>query len=284
MSYKKTICIDFDGVINSYENGFQGKGKFDDPVPGCAEAIQNLKQAGHTIIIHTCRTEVHDIRNYLLDHNIPFDYFNFNPENREFDLNATKPLADIYIDDKALNFGGSWKGMVHKVENFETWLKTDSKRPTMNIEICGYKVDQIAIAVADMESTLQGYKSEGYSNWITDTVKAKDNIYEDEFVVKLAFNYEMMPVEFELICLEKGKTVQLPWNIHEERYNYGILSHYGFHVNDFERVIEDFKCGGYETLSIVETLHHSGCDHTYNYAFMDTRKLGFISKLITRKS
>lgn len=118
----KTIAIDFDGVISKYD-GWRGKGVFGLAIPGVVEAINKLKALGFTIIINTTRLEVHQIKGYLLHHNIPYDYVNYNPENTKQDLHPSKVLADIYIDDRAITFDGDWDSMVGKVCNFKVWWR-----------------------------------------------------------------------------------------------------------------------------------------------------------------
>lgn len=44
MVKKKTICIDFDGVIHDYSKGYQGKDVFGDMVPGSDTATKVLKE------------------------------------------------------------------------------------------------------------------------------------------------------------------------------------------------------------------------------------------------
>ena len=43
---KKTICIDFDGVLHDYSNGFQGKDVFGDMIPNADDGTQVLHEKG----------------------------------------------------------------------------------------------------------------------------------------------------------------------------------------------------------------------------------------------
>ena len=47
---RKTICIDFDGVIAQYQ-AWEGKEKFGAPVPGVQSALKVLKKEGYKIIL-----------------------------------------------------------------------------------------------------------------------------------------------------------------------------------------------------------------------------------------
>ena len=48
---KKTICIDFDGVIHDYSNGWQGEDVFGQMIPNADTGTSVLKQKGWTVII-----------------------------------------------------------------------------------------------------------------------------------------------------------------------------------------------------------------------------------------
>ena len=71
----KTICIDFDGVIASYQ-GWEGADKFGDPVPGVQSALKVLRQEGYRIIIFTTRKVTAALKKYLKDNDITYDYIN----------------------------------------------------------------------------------------------------------------------------------------------------------------------------------------------------------------
>lgn len=120
MSYK-TVCIDFDGVIaHAHGDGWE-VGVFGEPINGVQKSLQFFRDIGWKIIIHTVRGEVEFLKSYLQKYGIPFDHINFNPEN-EPNMNPGKPLADIYIDDRAICFMGEWNNQfVEKVLNFKKW-------------------------------------------------------------------------------------------------------------------------------------------------------------------
>jgi adenylylsulfate kinase len=119
----KIIAVDFDGVIANY-NGFIGKGNFGTPIKGVMEALLELKNRGHKILINTTRSEIKDIEDYLDEYGIPYDYINDSPINRESDLSPAKQCADIYIDDRCVQFTGSWDyGFVDMIENFSPWWR-----------------------------------------------------------------------------------------------------------------------------------------------------------------
>lgn len=96
MARPKTIMIDLDGVICTEERTFDRP--LAKPLDGAKEAIEKLKAAGHTIVIYTARgwAEFRYTKQWLVDHGIPHD-----------GLHMGKPIADVWIDDRAIRFT-SW--------------------------------------------------------------------------------------------------------------------------------------------------------------------------------
>jgi len=119
---QKTLCVDFDGVIAKYDK-WQGKGIFGSPIPRAIKVIRLLKKEGWKIIVHTTRLEVHQIREYLNGWEIPFDFINHNPENLAQDCHPCKPLADVYLDDRAIQFNGDWAEAYKQIVKFKPWYR-----------------------------------------------------------------------------------------------------------------------------------------------------------------
>lgn len=277
------VAVDFDGTIAHYD-GWQGPGIFGDPIAGCKEALEDLKQRGYRIVVFTTRgVDLEDVRRYLVGHDIPFDEVNENCSGTPDNLSHRKVIADVYIDDRAMHFDGSWKGIPDKVDWFQPWYRRTNQRPSLNLQVCGYHVDQVSLYVPDVAASIKEYTLCGHPSWVVDEVMAFDTFDDDrEFHVKLAFNYTIYPCEFELIQVVAGRTVQIPTiGVYKTAGKEG-LSHYGFHVDDFNKAIKAFERCNYPLMSKVETVQHSQCPYLYRYAFMDTRKLGFIAKLIKR--
>ena len=126
MSKGKVLAVDFDGVTSDYE-GWLGKGRFAPPVDGVSLYLSRLKSEGWTIIIHTCRSELKDVRRYLVEHSIPFDHLNYNPDNKKFGLSPKKPQADVYLDDRGICFDGDWARAYELIVGFIPWRKRNIK-------------------------------------------------------------------------------------------------------------------------------------------------------------
>ena len=97
------IAIDFDGVIHEYSKGWNGGEIYDPPVAGAKEALEALKAKGHTLYLFTTRTNTMFrkkdepdqkimIEAWMKKHKIPFDKI----------WTFGKPMADLFIDDRAI--------------------------------------------------------------------------------------------------------------------------------------------------------------------------------------
>lgn len=60
---KKTICIDFDGVIHDYSQGWQGEDVFGQMISNADTATQVLKKKGWQVIIFTPERKQRSWRN-----------------------------------------------------------------------------------------------------------------------------------------------------------------------------------------------------------------------------
>ena len=118
---KRTICIDFDGVLHDYSNGYQGENVFGEMIPGADTATKVLKKSGNTIIIFTTRPATDELKKWLKDNNISYDYINENPDQPK-GCEGTKLIADIYIDDRGLCFRGQWdEWFLRQIGEFSPW-------------------------------------------------------------------------------------------------------------------------------------------------------------------
>lgn len=102
------IAVDFDGTI--VEHQFPAIGQ---PMPGAFEVMRALQQAGHKLVLSTCREDApNHWRKYLTEavefcrqNGIEFRSVNTNHPDDEFRPHGgRKVFAHIYIDDR--NFGG----------------------------------------------------------------------------------------------------------------------------------------------------------------------------------
>jgi hypothetical protein len=107
-----TVCVDFDGVIASYD-GYRGRGVIGKEIPEGLELLHQLNRMGYYIVVLTARQELEIVGKWLVDHGVGFA----KPTN-------TKPPAVAYFDDRALHVDWSKE----TVANLLTQLKDLDKR------------------------------------------------------------------------------------------------------------------------------------------------------------
>lgn len=141
MKKRLTIAVDFDGTI--VENDFPRIGKVKQDV---VDKIREWWEAGHTIIIWTCRTDKYlgEAIDFLVSNSIPYHAIN---ENYNTKLNCRKVLADIYLDDRALN--------VDDLEDFDinSLQFRDSEDILDDIMTLICKVNELSIHAVDSDLT-----------------------------------------------------------------------------------------------------------------------------------
>ena len=108
---RKTVCLDFDGVIHSYKSGWQGEANIPDPpIHKVDVAIRQLRKHFRVVVYSArCRNPegVQAIRRWLEKHHIEVD-----------DVCAHKPPAFVYADDRAIPFTGDWDETIAAIHGF----------------------------------------------------------------------------------------------------------------------------------------------------------------------
>jgi hypothetical protein len=110
---KPILCLDFDGVLHSYTNGWMGANVVSDPpVPG-ALAFIKLAQEHFTVSIFSSRSNqsggIEAMKAWLNEHMATI----WNHEQifaimGDIQWPTEKPAAFLTIDDRALTFTGEW--------------------------------------------------------------------------------------------------------------------------------------------------------------------------------
>lgn len=91
----RTVAVDIDGTICTEERTFERS--LAKPLPDAVEALKMLKDNGNTIILYTARGwEQYRMTKAWLDEN-GFAYDQ---------IVMGKPIADVWIDDRARHFKG----------------------------------------------------------------------------------------------------------------------------------------------------------------------------------
>jgi adenylyl-sulfate kinase len=107
---KKTLAIDFDGVIHRYSKGFKGVDNiYDLPMEGTYEALTELKNRGYILKILSSRPKEFILK-WLKENDL--DEFITEVSNHKFP-------ASLYIDDRGFNF----KNWSQCLTNIKTYIK-----------------------------------------------------------------------------------------------------------------------------------------------------------------
>lgn len=103
--FRKTICVDFDGVINTYE-GWNGEEELYNPRDGAAEFLGWLGEK-YRVCIYSTRS-ADSIYEWLNIHGLL---------SLVDDVSNSKPRAVAYIDDRGFRFNGCFNEMKNLIEN-----------------------------------------------------------------------------------------------------------------------------------------------------------------------
>ncbi|GHU65037.1 hypothetical protein FACS189447_03260 [Spirochaetia bacterium] len=112
------VALDFDGVINSYKNGWKGDTETDDPVPGVADGILELLEGGRSLVIYSTRAGSPEGKRTIYD----YLWSIIGGATERITISAEKPIATVYIDDRAITFDGNWKEIPGKIDKFKSWI------------------------------------------------------------------------------------------------------------------------------------------------------------------
>lgn len=123
-----TLCLDFDGVIHSYESGWKGAGVVPDPpVPDAMWFIERAQSAGFVVAVFSSRSwrpwGRWAMKRWLYRHLV--SHFG---DGWGHDVFAGirwpwfKPAAFVSIDDRALTFDGTWPDIA-QLKSFKPWNK-----------------------------------------------------------------------------------------------------------------------------------------------------------------
>jgi len=115
-----TICLDFDGVVHLNGRFVASTIIEGEPVPGVTHAIERLREQ-YKVVVHSCRCAadggVDAIKDWLKLHGIEVD-----------DVVDHKPMAEVYVDDRAVAFDGDWLATLDDIDEFKPWHKRVRER------------------------------------------------------------------------------------------------------------------------------------------------------------
>ena len=110
---KLTIAVDFDGTLCNY--AFPDIGEQTEEQKELVSLLKELKNSGHKLILYTCRGDnekyptLKNAIRWCTEQGLEFDSINENVKGFVKKSGPSpKPVADIYLDDKALNIN-NWR-------------------------------------------------------------------------------------------------------------------------------------------------------------------------------
>lgn len=117
---KKTLCLDFDGVLHSYTSGWKGADVVSDPpVPGAIEFLLNAIEH-FRVCIYSSRSHepggIEAMQDWLSSHLPDSDVL------VQIEFPDHKPSAFVTLDDRAITFDGTWPSITTLL-HFEPWNK-----------------------------------------------------------------------------------------------------------------------------------------------------------------
>lgn len=137
---KPVLCLDFDGVIHSYESGWHGADVIPDrPVPGAVDFILRA-QEHFCVAIFSSRSHqtngISSMQSWLLGRaqeawvhreGILAELGPFSEVLKrlaQIEWPTEKPPAFLSIDDRALTFNGNWADFdLEELKRFKPWNK-----------------------------------------------------------------------------------------------------------------------------------------------------------------
>jgi len=134
MSYLPILCLDFDGVIHSYEKGWQDGVIYGTIVPGFFEWATEAKLK-FSLVIYSSRSKepasLQQMADWLAQElevwKLGRDLHSSVPELllRDFTFAHEKPPAFLTIDDRAITFKGDWTSPELRpniLRTFKPWM------------------------------------------------------------------------------------------------------------------------------------------------------------------
>jgi hypothetical protein len=130
VKFKPTLCVDFDGVIHSYERGWQNGEIYGTVTRGFFEWVERVRH-DFELVIYSSRSKdeagiiamtlwLHEQRNAWIKaggQRHPTEPLTFNFADK-------KPAAWLTIDDRCVRFDGSWDNPLLESEalrRFKPW-------------------------------------------------------------------------------------------------------------------------------------------------------------------
>lgn len=174
--FKPTLCLDWDGVIHSYERGWQGGEIYGTATPGFFEWAERVRDH-FELVIYSSRSKSPDglatmafaferwIQDWAdsLERPTPLRTFDFK-------FASEKPAAWLTIDDRSIHFEGNWSASELSLEAmlaFRPW--TVPQAPPSD------KATSLRQAIAQCAVQFRSYEQQHLAKTPPDVAKAETN-------------------------------------------------------------------------------------------------------------
>lgn len=126
---KRTICLDFDGVVHEYKSPWRGATIISDNVtPGFFEWADAAAEH-FNLAIYSARSKEpggpEAMKAWLEEQRKKWreaEGANSTTKPATFDFPTGKPIAVVYIDDRGFRFDGNWGAVdIHAIREFLPW-------------------------------------------------------------------------------------------------------------------------------------------------------------------
>ena len=131
---KKTICLDFDGVIHKYDEGWQDGKLYADVTDGFFEWLVRMYEQ-YDLVVFSSRSKSILLCNRMKAY-LDIQAAQFCARNSAYDKQTVfkavdslrfateKPAAWLSIDDRAITFKGNWSEITETfIDSFKPWNK-----------------------------------------------------------------------------------------------------------------------------------------------------------------
>jgi len=126
MAHKKTLVVDFDGVLHSYSSGWGGhEVVLDPPVEGAIPFLYDALKVFKVAIFSSRSSSpggIAAMQAWVEAHAKPFMFDYGQPWWLQLEWPVHKPAAHLSIDDRAITFNGEWPDLAELVE-FKPWFQ-----------------------------------------------------------------------------------------------------------------------------------------------------------------
>lgn len=120
-----TVCFDFDGVIHSYQQPWNGHSVIPDPPsPGAIDCLRSILKSEFEVAIFSVRSELDEGRRAIRDWLIKYGLS--DSEAQKVKLPTHKPKALLYVDDRAYLFTGENWPTLDFIRNFHPWNRDEN--------------------------------------------------------------------------------------------------------------------------------------------------------------